>query len=152
MKMAHIVRQARCRRQAGVAAIEFALVASLFFTLLLGIMEMGRILFYWNSAAEATRLGARIAVVCDLNDADIKRRMRQMLSILPSSKIDIVYEPAGCDVNTCQSVRVSILAGVSVATYIPFARLSLTLPPFSTSLPRESMRSAIDGAANPMCL
>ena len=55
-----------------MAAVEFALVAALFFTLLIGIMEMGRVLFYWNSAAEATRLGARLAVVCDLNDTTIK--------------------------------------------------------------------------------
>src|SRR3954452_7753274 len=70
MKTYHPTRHASRHHQAGVAAIEFALVASLFFTVLLGIMEMGRVLFYWNSAAEATRLGARIAVVCDLNDAD----------------------------------------------------------------------------------
>lgn len=138
-------------RQRGVAAVEFALVAALFFTLLIGIMEMGRILFYWNSAAEATRLGARIAVVCDLNDADIKARMQAILSILPTANIDIGYEPTGCNVNTCQSVTVSILAGVSVATFIPYVPLALTLPPFSTTLPRESMLSTLGGLANPMC-
>lgn len=138
-------------RQRGVAAVEFALVAALFLTLLIGIMEMGRMLFYWNSAAEATRLGARIAVVCDLNDADIKARMQTMLSILPTTNINIGYEPAGCNVNTCQSVTVSILAGVSVATFIPFVPVALTLPPFSTTLPRESMLSTFGGLANPMC-
>lgn len=142
---------ARHSRQCGVAAVEFALVAALFFTLLIGIMEMGRVLFYWNSAAEATRLGARIAVVCDLNDADIKVRMQRMLSILPTDKIDIGYQPDGCNVNTCQWVKVSILADVSVATVIPFVPLALTLPPFSTTLPRESMRSTVDGLANPVC-
>lgn len=141
----------RRSRQRGVAAVEFALVAALFFMLLIGIMEMGRVLFYWNSAAEATRLGARIAVVCDLNDADIKARMQTMLSILPTSKIDIGYEPSGCTVDTCQSVTVSILPDVSVATFIPYVPLVLTLPPFSTTLPRESMRSTFDGIANPVC-
>lgn len=138
-------------QQRGVAAVEFALVAALFFTLLIGTMEMGRILFYWNSATEATRLGARIAVVCDLDDADIKARMQTMLSILPTANINIGYEPVGCNVNTCQSVTVSILAGVSVATFIPFVPLSLSLPAFSTTLPRESMRSSYGGLANPMC-
>lgn len=137
--------------QKGVAAVEFALVASLFFTLLIGIMEMGRVMFYWNSAAEATRLGARLAVVCDLSDADIKVRMQQMLSVLPANKINIAYEPGSCSVDTCQSVTVSILPGASIVTAIPFVPLSLTLPPFSTSLPRESMRSTVDGLANPVC-
>lgn len=138
-------------RQGGVAAVEFALIASVFFMLLIGIMEMGRVLFYWNSAAEATRLGARMAVVCDLNDADIKVRMQTMLSILPTSKINIGYTPAGCDVNSCQAVTVSIGAGVPVTTFIPFVPLTLTLPPFSTTLPRESMLSTVGGVANPMC-
>jgi Flp pilus assembly pilin Flp len=138
-------------RQRGAAAIEFALIAGLFFTLLIGIMEMGRVLFYWNSAAEATRLGARLAVVCDLNDADIKARMQALLSILPASKIEIGYQPAGCSVATCREVTVNILAGVSVATFIPYTPLSLTLPPFSTTLPRESMLSTVNGIANPVC-
>jgi Flp pilus assembly protein TadG len=142
---------ARRSHQRGVAAIEFALVASLFFTILIGIMEMGRVFFYWNSAAEATRLGARIAVVCDLNDAEIKARMQTILSILPANKITIGYEPAGCTVSTCRSVTVSIGSGVSVATVIPFVPLTLTLPPFSTTLPRESMLSTVDGQANPVC-
>ncbi len=141
----------RCRQQ-GVAAVEFALVAALFFTLLIGTMEMGRILFYWNSAAEATRLGARIAVVCDLDNANIKTRMQTMLSILPANKISITYQPAGCDVSTCESVTVSILPTVPVATFIPYVPLSLTLPPFSTTLPRESMLSTIGGQANPVCM
>lgn len=151
MKNCTHIASARHSSQYGVAAVEFAIVAALFFTLLIGIMEMGRVLFYWNSAAEATRLGARIAVVCDLNDADIKVRMQRMLSILPTDKIDIGYQPDGCNVNTCQWVKVSILADVSVATVIPFVPLALTLPPFSTTLPRESMRSTVDGLANPVC-
>lgn len=142
-----------CRsRQRGVAAVEFALVAALFFTLLIGIMEMGRVLFYWNSAAEATRLGARIAVVCDLDDANIKTRMQTMLSILPANNIKIDYQPSGCDVNTCDSVTVSILPSVPIATFIPYVPLSLTLPPFSTTLPRESMISTIGGQTNPVCM
>lgn len=139
-------------RQQGVAAVEFALVCAVFFTLLIGMMEMGRMLFYWNSAAEATRFGARMAVVCDQADQSlVKTRMRARMPILPRDKISIVYEPAGCTINTCQSVTVSILAGVSIATFIPYAPLSLSLPPFSTSLPRESMQSAAGGVGNPVC-
>jgi hypothetical protein len=115
-------------------------------------MEMGRVLFYWNSAAEATRLGARLAVVCDLNDTTIKTRMQTMLSILKTTDIQIVYEPASCNVNTCDSVTVSILPTVPVATFIPYAALSLTLPPFSTKLPRESMLSTVGGQANRVCM
>jgi Flp pilus assembly protein TadG len=138
-------------KQCGAAAIEFALVCSLLFTLLFGMMETARMLFYWNSVAEATRYGARMAVVCDLNDADIKTKMATRLTILPTSKIQIQYEPAGCNVDTCQEVTVSILSGVAVATFIPYVPFTLTLPPFSTTLPRESMLSVVNGISNPVC-
>lgn len=51
------------RRQVGAAAVEFALVALFFFTLLFGIMEFGRLLFLHNAVQEVTRYAAREAVV-----------------------------------------------------------------------------------------
>lgn len=137
--------------QRGVAAVEFAVVASVFFTLLIGIAEMGRMLWTWNAAAEATRLGARIAVVCPLNDAAIKTRMREMLPALSNGNISIDYlnppnAPNTCTVANCKGVSVS-LAGYTHQTIIPFVPLSVTLPPFQTTLPREYMESS----GNPVC-
>ena len=66
-------------KQRGVAAVEFALIASIFFTLVFGVMEMGRMLFYMNTAAEATRLGARVAVVCDVKAAVIKTASTKLI-------------------------------------------------------------------------
>jgi Flp pilus assembly protein TadG len=137
-------------RQRGAAAVEFALIASLLFILLFGIIEMGRVLFYWNTATEATRLGARLAVVCGKDAAIIKTRMGNMLSILTPGTIDIAYTPSGCDVSSCRSVTVSI-TGLDVATFIPFVPLNLNMPPFATTLPRESMGMDAGGEANPDC-
>jgi len=146
-----INRRGYRHRQSGVAAVEFALVSAVLFTLLFGMMEMGRVLFYWNSAVEATRFGARIAVVCDLNANVIRTRMQQRLPILPTNMIAINYEPSGCTVDTCSAATVSIMAGVSVSTFIPFVPLTLSLPAFSTTLPRESMQSSPSGLPNPSC-
>lgn len=55
------------RRQRGAATVEFALVAILFFTLLLGIVEFGRLLYLYNTIQEVTRRAAREAVVSDFN-------------------------------------------------------------------------------------
>lgn len=132
-------------RQHGVAAVEFALLAGLLFTLLFGVMEMGRVLFYWNTAVEATRMGARLAVVCDKDTARIKGRMQELLGMLQPEEIKVTYAPAGCVQNDCRSVTVRI-TGVSVNTLIPFVPLSIQMPPFTTTLPRESMDSA-----NPDC-
>ena len=142
-------------RQRGVAAVEFAIVASLLFTVLFGVMEMGRLLWTWNAATEATRLGARLAVVCDINrsmNAPIKLRMRDMLPALTDANITISYfNPANtvdssCTNGTCKAARVS-LSGFTHTTIIPFVPLSLTLPPFSTTLRKEFMSST----ANEVC-
>lgn len=132
-------------KQRGAAAVEFALIASLLFMLMFGIVEMSRVLFYWNTATEATRLGARLAVVCNKDAAAIKARMRKLLGLLATANIDISYAPGGCDINTCRTVTVSI-TGLNVSTFIPFVPLNLDMPSFSTTLPRESLDSM-----NPDC-
>jgi Flp pilus assembly protein TadG len=59
--------------QRGTAAVEFALIAIVFFTLLLGIIEFGRVLYVWNSVQEVTRRAAREAVVLWVDQADTAR-------------------------------------------------------------------------------
>lgn len=135
------------RLQRGAAIVEFALVAMVFFTLLIGTMEFGRWLFTLNAASEATRLGARLAVVCDMNDATIKSRMRTILSSLEDEQISISYSPSACDSQDC---RVTLqLNGVKFIPLVPFMGLRADVPPFTTSLPREHLNS--DSGTNPVC-
>lgn len=139
------------KHQAGVAAVEFALIALVFFTLLIGIMEMGRLLWTWNAAVEATRLGARLAVVCSMNDGAIASRMRGMLPALAVANIDIDYlnppfADNTCTIENCKAVRVS-LTGYTHVAVIPLVPLSLPIPQFQTTLTREGMNST----GNPVC-
>lgn len=138
----------KCQR--GAAAVEFALVAIVFFMLLIGIVEMGRVLFTWNAAAEATRYGARVAVVCGLNDAAILSRMQKIMPALTTANVSVGYVPSGCSVATCLQVTVSIQQ-MEVTPLIPKWVGDLMVPPFITTLPRESMLNSIDGRPNPMC-
>ncbi len=150
---------ARRRAHSGSTVIEFAMSAVVLFSLLLGITDFGRMLFTWNAAAEATRTGARIAVVCDkLTPDQVRERMRRILPQLANANIVInYYDPAGtinnaCDKATCKAVEVS-LAGFSFDPISPFMPFGLTaVPDFRTYLPRESME-AIDAAGdqNPVC-
>ena len=94
-----------------------------------------------------------MAVVCDKSDADIKAAIQSRVPqlSLAASQISLQYFPAGCNKNTCQSVQVS-LTGTSYAGWIPFLPAALPMPPFSTSLPRESMESTnAAGETNPVC-
>ena len=136
----------KARAQQGLAAVEFALVAALLFTLLFGVIEMGRLLWTWNAAVEATRHGARQAAVCDPHDSRIKSAMVQRLPALTSSQIVITYlnPPAAdntCTPADCKAVRVA-LSGVTHQALIPLAPLSLALPSFATIQRKEFMNSA----------
>lgn len=57
------VKGSRRAGQRGAAGVEFALIASFFLLLLLGIVEFGRFLYLFNSVQEVTRCAARQAVV-----------------------------------------------------------------------------------------
>lgn len=135
-------------KQRGVAAVEFALIAPLFFAVLFGVIEMGRVLFYMNAATEATRLGARVAVVCDIGDPAVVSRMQSILPQLTDTNVSVVYLDkdgnTGCSQADCETVRVSISQEDSfiVNTFIPYLPFSVTLPTFSSTLPRESLSSA----------
>lgn len=152
IRLVHALR----RRQVGAAIVEFALVAMIFLTLLIGIMEFGRWLFTLNAASEATRLGARLAVVCSKSDADkdkIRQRMRTILGSVSNDQIIIDYGPsASCDsdwnatTNRCQSVTV-FLSGATFTPLIPFLGGTYSIPPFTTTLTRELMNST----GNPVC-
>lgn len=146
-----IRNQKRCRgKQGGAAAVEFALIAIVFFSLLLGILEFGRVLFTYNSAVEATRYGARVAVVCDIGSAAIVSRMQLILPAIAAANVAVTYEPTTCVQSTCERVKVKI-QGLSVTPLIPVLNVTLPVPSSETSLLRESLASVIGGANNPVC-
>lgn len=135
----------------GVAAVEFALVSSVFFMLLFSVVELARLMYLWNAAAEATRLGARTAAVCDLGASAVKARVRSLLPMLTDADIDLRYTPAGCAGASCRFVTVRLAPAQPIPTHIPFLPLSVALPAFSTTLSRESLASTVYGSSNPVC-
>lgn len=140
-------------QQRGVAAVEFALVAMILFTLLLGIMEFGRLMFTWNSAVEATRRGARLAIVCNMDSSGIKASMQEILPIVSTGDISVSYSPSGCTGATdCESATVAISPNAPAFTYvIPFVNATWKIPEFSTTLTRESLSTGSGLDANPDC-
>jgi hypothetical protein len=55
-------------RQDGVAAVEFAIVATLFFLIVFGIIEFARAMYMYNTLAEVTRSAAEAAANTSFND------------------------------------------------------------------------------------
>lgn len=87
--------RAGCRRSRGQALVEFALIAPVFFLVLFAIIEAGRFMFYYEILNNATREGARYAIVnganslvcptgpaapgsvaCDTDGGDVEQRVR----------------------------------------------------------------------------
>jgi hypothetical protein len=130
-------------RQQGATVVEFALVLLVFTMFMLGLLDFARMLYTWNAANEATRAGARYAVVCD-SGANSNLVLAKMQGLLPQvASVSVVWEPVGCNPASCEGVTVSItglnyrwispLPGPLVQGLIP-------MPGFSTYLPREMMR------------
>lgn len=149
----HSRHRHRHRHEQGAAVVEFALVAAFggLFILLLGVFELGRVLYVMNSANEATALGARVAIVCGKDDSRIVQRMRKVMPRLADSDVQISYAPGGCSATSdsggtpCVTATVSIVPGLKVGTVIPFLPAEFSLPAFTTTLTREAMDSTSCG-------
>jgi Flp pilus assembly protein TadG len=135
-------------RQRGVMAVEFGLGAFVLVSALLGAIEVGRLLWTWNAAAEATRLGARLAAVCSKNEALIKTRMQERLPTLTSANITLTYtNPGGvagvCNANTCRFVSVALQGYThELLVPLPSSLTTVSMPSFTTTVPREVMDSS----------
>lgn len=135
------------RYQKGATAVEFGLVAIVFFSVLLGILEFGRVLYTWNAAAEATRWGARQAVVCAQGSSSVLSHMQRIMPSLTTANVSIQwYDGSGavsttCDSSSCAGIAVKV-TGLTISTIAPINWIgfsTLTIPGFSTYVPREIM-------------
>ena len=97
--------------QRGVAAVEFALIAVVFFMVLLGIAEFGRIMYVWNTTQEVTRRAAREAVVRDFSAAETAAIKRE--AIFQAGTSGTVSLPAGVEITntTVRLVYLTVDAG-----------------------------------------
>jgi hypothetical protein len=131
--------------QRGAVLIEFALGLLIFLMFLLGVVDFSRMLYTWAAANEATRAGARHAVVCDDQDRETEVLAR-MQGLLPQiTAVDIAWTPSGCTTASCQGVTVSIPPGGLkfqwIAPIVGSGLLAaIDVPKLSTYLPREAMR------------
>jgi hypothetical protein len=134
---------ARRQTQTGSTAVEFALVMRVFLTFFLGLLDLTRLLYTWQAAAEAARVGARYAAVCDdtTRSADVRALMQRTLPALTQVAID--WLPAGCAASQCQSLRLRV-TGLQFQWISPIAGINalapIALPVASVELTREAMR------------
>ncbi len=124
------------RNQGGAAAVEFAVVAPIFFLLLFGMIEYGRMVMVQQMLTNATREGARRAVLDGTTVANVKTTVQDYLS---SGSITVNNNEITCSPDPSAA---SFGDPVTVSLTVPFSRVSwLPAPLFlgSTNMSASSV-------------
>ena len=146
------------RLQKGTTSIEFAIIGGLAMLVMLGVIELSRLMFVMNAMNESTRRGARVAVVCTIGDPAIARAavfnsgggdQSPIIRGLSTDNINVRYlDESGAPITgdfTDPSVYVGIhYVQVQIQNYqhqmvLPLPLGPFDMPPMTTTLPRESL-------------
>lgn len=140
-------------KQKGAETVEFAMIALLFFAVLFAIIEFSRAMFVWNALTEATRRGARLAVICPYQSPIPKQvAMFDVMSgslgtspIIAGLTADMVAvrylnQAGAVEANQTLIKFVEVrITGYTHQLMIPLWGRLLTAPAFTTTLPTESL-------------
>ena len=107
------------RKRRAAAAVEFAIVAPIFFLMIFGMIEYGRMVMVQQVLTNASREGARFAVLDGANYEEIKSRVQDYLE---SASIDKV----NANVSVAPDPPSSAAFGepITVSVSIPFSKVS----------------------------
>lgn len=151
------------KRMGGVYLVEFAIIGLLLFTLLFGVLEMGRLYFTVGTLNEVVRRGARLAAVCNVQDPVVLRRAifnaateagaSRLIGSLETADLTLVYldvngvaVPSPGDLDNASGFSAIRYVQLRVENFpfellIPGFRGAFTLPVFRSTIPRESLGS-----------
>ena len=149
------------RTQRGQTLVEFALVVMMFLVVMFGLLEFARALWTWNTIVQATRAGARFAVVetpNPSNDDAIKNYVVYLNSagtgdpVLPgltTSNVTVsfrkivlgtgAYDTAPLPTKFQADVVQVSITGYNFNFVVPIFGTSITLPAFTTTLAIEGL-------------
>ena len=103
----------------GASAVEFAVVAPVFFMIVLGLIEMGRACMVLEQLTEAARRACRVAVVDGTSSATVKQTAVDYLTA-----VGIQGETAGVSINdapvdTVEAMNMPSYTEITVVITIP---------------------------------
>jgi Flp pilus assembly protein TadG len=149
------------QNERGTTVAEFAIVALLFFTIIFGIIEFGRLLYTHNALTDATRRGARFASLHTkdegekVKDAVVYGRQAEapdfdkttaipVINGLTTDMVEVTYEGVKISETDTASYGTNLgtatvkIEGYTFDLLIPVIGRQLTLPAYSTTLTAES--------------
>jgi Flp pilus assembly protein TadG len=137
------------KSERGAALVEFAIVATIFLTVLFGVIEFGRMFWTHNALRDAARRGTRYATVRK-NDAAGIAAVKNMVvygdpNVSSGTPVVSGLTTANVAVNyqNYNGLQLSSRATVTITGYqfqfsVPLIGGTLDMPIYSTSLPGES--------------
>lgn len=87
-------RQNRREDRSGVAAVEFAVIAPIFFLMVVGILEFGRALMVQQVIVSAARVGARQAVTLNATTAGVTTAVTDYADNAAVPGVSVVVNPS----------------------------------------------------------
>ena len=118
----HAARKTMVNRKSrrGAAAIEFAVVAPVFFLLVLSLIEFGRMMMVQQVITNASRRGARLAAIEGMNSANVISEVEDFLADSSVSCAWVTVSPNSLsDAGRGDSVSVSVVVGLDDVTWLP---------------------------------
>lgn len=147
----------------GLAVLEFTLIASTLMLVLLAIFAIGHFVFTLQSVNESTRIAARMAAVCQIGDGDIGTFVadNSYMNSVSAANIEIEYldenanilaSPSSEDVRFVRARAVDLdYQFIAILNFLGENGL-MTIPPFETTIPNESLGLVpISGESNTDC-
>jgi Flp pilus assembly protein TadG len=133
-------RQTATRRAA--SALEFAVVAPLFFLLIFGLVEFGRCLMVQHLLTNAARQGCRVAVIEGKTTADVTTTVNNLLSGqgINGATTTVQVNGATADASTAgagDQINVSVSIPAGATSWVPQAQFCLGTITGTYALRRE---------------
>lgn len=140
----------------GTTMAEFVIISAIFFMIIFGIIEFGRLFYIHNALTDAARRGARYAALhgeadkaCVKNvviygetnvDSKCAGTGPALINGLDTTKINVTY--VGPDADTAYGMNLGTVR-VEITNYtfnlsIPFVHKTVTMPNYVTTLSAES--------------
>jgi Flp pilus assembly protein TadG len=130
-------------KERGGTLVEFSIAATVFLTVMFGVIEFGRVLWTHNALTDAARRGARYAVVHKAIDIDDVKKIvvygdtsgtTPVVENLTTDNVQVNYSGFTLDGGTVQ---------VTITDYefrfvIPIVSTKIQMPNYSTTLTGES--------------
>ena len=117
----------RGKRRRGAAAVEFALVATVFFMFVFGIFEIGRLVMLRQIMGEACRQGARRAILENASETAVVDQVTAKLSSnsIPGATVTINWDNKTTQPNMA---NLGFQDPVTVRATVPYSNVSWLVP------------------------